>query len=275
MARIPEILERAGKPFLTAAILFVPGCAPKAEPLPIVREVIATATAIPCDPEKYAESIGIPTPVPVGDSAAPEEMVLISRKVWACEPLSDAERDAFIKFGIAHPLLATPDPAKQLIPTRIPEPTLIPEPELSFPDFGVYYGKTAEGLEVLLAAKPDGKLVFTARYDNITCSNPNIKPINILSAFPRKLSGFSFQTRNLSKMISGDLTSQDTVVGQVGNAAYKAVSDKGDINCPATKFQYNARLIGVGSDAFVNRYLKMWNETLSPRVKQTLDSYLH
>ncbi len=266
-----------GLPAALLSLALLSACAPANEtPKPIAqgRTVLATATTVPCDPEKYAASLGI-TPVPVGGGAAPEEMVLISRKLGVCESLSDAEKDAFIKFGIAHPLLATPDPVRQLIPTRTTEPTPIPEPKLSFPDFAVYYGKTAEGLEVLLAAKPDGKLVFTARMDKITCSDPRIKPINGLLAFQRETAVFDFKTKSGSRIINGRLVKPDTVVGQVGNNIYVTGFDVQNINCPETLFNYTATQTGTGKDAFVDRYLKMWNETLSPQVQRSLDSYLH
>lgn len=105
MARVPEILERAGKPLLAASILLAPSCASANETPNLINQPITTT--VTCDPVKYAESIGIPTPVPVGDSAAPAEMVTISRKVYTCEPLSDAEKEAFRKFNITHPLLET------------------------------------------------------------------------------------------------------------------------------------------------------------------------
>lgn len=140
MARIPEIL--------TGAILSAVACAPVNEaPKPINQPVAAATVTVTCDPETYAASLGLPTPVPVGGGEASAEIVTISRIMSVCGPLSDAEREAFIKFNIAHPLLATPDPAKdparQIAPTSAPAPApeLAKKPENILPEYSVYYGQ--------------------------------------------------------------------------------------------------------------------------------------
>ncbi|OGE28547.1 hypothetical protein A2772_02120 [Candidatus Daviesbacteria bacterium RIFCSPHIGHO2_01_FULL_38_8b] len=252
MARIPEILERAGKPFLTAAILFVPGCAPKAEPLPIVREVIATATAIPCDPEKYAASIGIPTPVPVGDSAAPEEMVLISRKVWACEPLSDAERDAFIKFGIAHPLLATPDPVRQLIPTSTPAPApeLARKPENFLPEYAVYYGQMKQengtGTGSVIIANIPGRSEWLYAF----------------SMANRDIGGYIFRINKLDANnleASGSLGMVNTTLAEDGKTLSGIILWKRN----NTSWRFDIQQYGTGKVAIIEAAKKLWDKEIA------------
>lgn len=77
------------------------------------------APTVPCEPDRYAESIGVPTPVPVGGGAAPAEIIVIGDKVRLCEPLSEDEKNALIKFNAEHPQLGT----APTLPERISQPS--------------------------------------------------------------------------------------------------------------------------------------------------------
>lgn len=142
MARIPEILA--------AAAILLPGCAsadtPRPTNGPVAQEVIATATAIPCVPKEFAERMGVPTPISIGGGAASAESVRLTERLYRCdETLSDVEKEALRALNANNPLLATPDPVRQVVPiptnTPAPAPESVKKPETFLPEYAVYSGK--------------------------------------------------------------------------------------------------------------------------------------
>lgn len=167
MARVPEILA--------AAAILLPGCAsadtPRPTNGPVVQEVIATATAIPCVPKEFAERMGVPTPISIGGGAASAEIVRLTNRLYRCdETLSDVEKDALRALNANNPLLATPDPAKQIVPqpanTPAPAPELVlpPKPENFLPEYAVYSGKMRKEGEPL--ANDTVTIAHLPGYDN-------------------------------------------------------------------------------------------------------------
>lgn len=277
MARTPEALRQAVKPLLAAAAILLPGCAsadtPRPTNGPVVQEVIATATAVPCDSEEFARKNGLPTPVSVGDSAASPEIVRITSKLYRCEALSEIEQAAIRKLNEEHPLLATPDPAKQVIPL----PTNTPESALKLADNDVY-----EGLEnktsVIYMAVPDNTVVFQVRRGDIFCSDDRTRPLAWLVKFPRTASGFDHQRRvqnSLTQIAIGNMTSPDTIVVKVGNEQYTTPSPDGrggQITCSANSFEVTTRKIGVGEGVLkkgLARILEL--PALPPQVEAVID----
>lgn len=269
MARIPEIL--------TAAAILLPGCAsadtPRPTNGPVVQEVIATATAIPCVPKEFAERMGVPTPVSIGGGAASAEIVRLTDRLYRCdETLSDVEKEALRALNANNPLLATPDPAKQIVP----QPTNTPE-SLRFANFGIYKGPIDGGGEVLLAAKPDGRMAAAVKRTDIACSNANIKPLTYLIDFPREDASFAYKAENasgvVSKSIRGELNDGE-IIGHLGNDKYPVQSATGSITCPATSFSYRAIFIGLQKDTFIKEYKQMWPEPTNPQLEAIFDRFL-
>lgn len=252
MARTPEALRQAVKPLLAAAAILLPGCAsadtPRPTNGPVVQEVIATATAVPCDSEEFARKNGLPTPVSVGDSAASPEIVRITSKLYRCEALSEIEQAAIRKLNEEHPLLATPDPVRQVVPTSTPTPApelvLPPKPESFLPEYAVYSGKMR---------KEGGPLAN----DTITIAHlPGYDDqVYVFAAGNNTFGGFLFRINNIE---AGNL--KGTMGGTTIDLTLRENTIRGTItkllNVPSWEFELN--FVGTGKQALIDSGKRAW-----------------
>lgn len=174
---------------------------------------------------------------------------------------------------------STPEaPPTQPPATSTPEPTNTPELKLKFTNFGIYKGVIDEGGEILLAARPDDRMVVATKKTDISCTNPNVKPLTYFRDIPRDQSSFDFTVAdgsgNRSIFITGNLKPDKTIQGVVGNDAYSITSATGSISCPATDFKYRAEEVGAGRNDFKDKYKLMYPGPTNPQLEAIFDRFL-
>lgn len=213
---------------------------------------------------------------PVGCAAAG-----ISSLALSCSPQVPKEGSVYATPTPSPSPFATQQPFEQptavsAISTPKPEPTNTPEP-LRFANFGIYKGPIDGGGEVLLAAKPDGRMAAAVKRTDTACSNPNIKPLTYFIDFPREDASFAYEAKNasgvVSKRIQGELQNNE-IIGHLGNDNYPVQSATGQITCPATSFSYRAVFLGLEKETFIKEYRKMWPEPTNPQLEAIFDRFL-
>ena len=155
-----------------------------------------------------------------------------------------------------------PTTVVQITPTEVP-PTPTPEaPKLSLVHRDVFAGKIEGGGEVIFTVLADpvdpnkGKILFLFEKSD-KCSNPTYFAFRFDTVADYVGDGFNFTAHAApkDKIVGAKLEDAQTIKGIMKQEAAKLGSPSGPVECPAGEFNFTAKKIGNGKQAFENAYL--------------------
>lgn len=115
--------------------LFI-ACSPDAKAItvsPTNEPAAVTTTAVVCDPEQFAQEMGIPTPYPRGMEGAPENIIAIINRIKNCQDVAEKDKNDVLVFNVKVEAAATAGAATvQAKQPETPPPiqTVEPTPEV-------------------------------------------------------------------------------------------------------------------------------------------------